>query len=532
MFASSAAYAAEIDVFAWPNSVMPGHAVQLYISSQHPFVDVTVYRDAKPEVRVWSHTYVSVHEQAAGYNAYENGCNWLPRVQVPVGSNWPSGMYFVKVRAPTGAVGYALFIVRAWPEFRSKILVALAEPTWQAYNAWGGKSLYGYNSTDGIESKRVSRRRPYLAAQGFGLYPRWERFMIHWLQREGYAFDVCSGLDLAADPRALERYTLLVLAGHDEYWTREQRQAIEAFVDGGGNLASFSGNTAWWQIRTGPAREHIECYRTAATDPLAQTDPGRTTVNWFAPPVNWPINNLLGADWRNGGYVDFAGHFPASAGYGGYTVMRPEHWVFEGTGLTSNAVFGQQATIVGIETDGALLVPGVSPPVTSGADGCPRAFQVLATSPASTGTATMGIIERENSTIFNAATTDWCHGLGVDATVERITRNVLNRLSLGVTSAAPGSRAPATFTLASANPTRSESIVSYELQAPAYATLSVYDVQGRLVRHGPAAPVSEGQHFWVWDLRDDRGARVPPGVYYQRLRSGDFTATLEAVVLR
>jgi flagellar hook assembly protein FlgD len=120
----------------------------------------------------------------------------------------------------------------------------------------------------------------------------------------------------------------------------------------------------------------------------------------------------------------------------------------------------------------------------------------------------------------------------VDATVERITRNVLNRLSLGVTSAAPGSRAPATFTLASANPTRSESIVSYELQAPAYATLSVYDVQGRLVRHGPAAPVSEGQHFWVWDLRDDRGARVPPGVYYQRLRSGDFTATLEAVVLR
>jgi hypothetical protein len=206
--------------------------------------------------------------------------------------------------------------------------------------------------------------------------------------------------------------------------------------------------------------------------------------------------------------------------------------VFESSGLAKQAVFGKQATIVGYETDGAQLVPGASPPIVSGADGCPAAFQVLATAPASSGTATMGIIERENGTVFNAATTDWCHGLGTDPVVECITRNVLNRLSVGGTTRAPNQSVHAAFWRASANPTRLSSVVSYSLPAPSYATLNVYDVRGHLVRRGVAGVVPEGQHVWGWDLLDDRGVRVPPGVYLQRFQSDRFTATLESVILK
>ena len=46
-----------------------------------------------------------------------------------------------------------------------------------------------------------------------------------------------------------------------------------------------------------------------------------------------------------------------------------------------------------------------------------------------TGAACMGIYTR-GGTVFTAATTDWSHGLrGGDKAVERITRNVLDRLS-------------------------------------------------------------------------------------------------------
>ncbi len=60
-----------------------------------------------------------------------------------------------------------------------------------------------------------------------------------WAEREGYAFDMITQTDLHYRPEILGRYKAAVIVGHDEYWTREMRNHVDAFVEAGGNLARF-----------------------------------------------------------------------------------------------------------------------------------------------------------------------------------------------------------------------------------------------------------------------------------------------------
>ena len=134
------------------------------------------------------------------------------------------------------------------------------------------------------------------------------------------------------------------------------------------------------------------------------------------------------------------GWLPASQGYGDYTAYRTNHWVYAGTGLNDGDEFGLSTTIVGFETDGALFRWKDSLPIVTGGDGAPISYKILGLSPASTGNATMGIFKR-GGTLFNAATTDWSHGLATDPIVDRITRNVIEALD-GLTPTLPANEPP------------------------------------------------------------------------------------------
>lgn len=61
--------------------------------------------------------------------------------------------------------------------------------------------------------------------------------------------------------------------------------------------------------------------------------------------------------------------------------------------------------------------------------------------------------------------------------------------------------------------------------------LNVYDVRGRLVKRLVGGCVDPGERVRVWDGTDERGARVPSGVYFVRLEAGGETATRKVVVL-
>jgi hypothetical protein len=226
------------------------------------------------------------------------------------------------------------------------------------------------------------------------------------------------------------------------------RDTLEAFIDAGGNAAFFGGNTMTWQVRLTHGGRVMTGWKEAySSDPYFRPDgpnPYLTTL-WSHPLVGRPENMVVGAGVRHGGM--HRSHGQLMDGTGAFVVHRPRHWVFEGTGLREHDAFGGKDAIVGYETDGCEVVMRDGKPEPTQRDGTPATFTVLATAPArwpdriwawvvgwepaAVGNACMGIHTRPGGgTVFTAATTNWSHGLrGRDPVVERITRNVLDRLS-------------------------------------------------------------------------------------------------------
>ncbi len=343
------------------------------------------------------------------------GYGWPLTQNFLVPTTWPTGLYRVRYAEAGAWRDIVSFVVRhPTPGTRSKILLQVSYLTPQAYNNAGGKSLYGFNSApSGAEVDRasiVSFDRPWADGP-----PLAERQLIEWLESAGTSLEYCSSIDLHASPTLLSRYDCLVLAYHDEYWTKEMYDNVERFVADGGNAIVLSGNTCYRQVRLELGNRRLVFYKYASADP--NTDSQRTTVVWAEPPVNRPPNKLFGAGFTEGAF---------GGGPDAYRLHFPGHWALAGVTATSTPAF------MGYETDAAEFVvePEGYPRVT-GAEGTPLSFTVLGSADlrswgGKAGMATMGVLWR-NGTVFHAGTTEWIGQLG-NPTIARITRNVFDRL--------------------------------------------------------------------------------------------------------
>ena len=160
--------------------------------------------------------------------------DWPVTDQITVGTDWTSGYYIAQLVLTDGRPPLAAtvpFIVREPSTQRSAILVVAPVDTWQAYNGWGGKSLYPYNSTDGVEAKVVSFDRPYAPASGPWSLLSHEVPVVHFLEREGYDVSYATDVDIDADPAELLRHRLVIVAGHSEYWSGAMRTAFDTARD-------------------------------------------------------------------------------------------------------------------------------------------------------------------------------------------------------------------------------------------------------------------------------------------------------------
>jgi hypothetical protein len=71
----------------------------------------------------------------------------------------------------------------------------------------------------------------------------------------------------------------------------------------------------------------------------------------------------------------------------------------------------------------------------------------------------------------------------------------------------------------------------YSISSSRDGLLEIYDVRGRVVRK--SVVILDGQRgIMTWNGRDDRGERVPAGVYFLRLRGGGTVRQLRVTVLR
>ncbi len=178
--------------------------------------------------------------------------NWDVSASWTVPANAVSGIYFAKLTredvTPTDG-SHIVFIVRD-DTGGSDVLFQTSDTTWQAYNNYGGHSLY-YPSQE-TRAYKVSYNRPFNTrtvdnGQDFVFHAEYP--MVRWLESNGYDVSYFTGVD--ADRRGSEilEHKLYLSVGHDEYWSANQRTNVTAARDAGVDLAFFSGNEVFWKTR-------------------------------------------------------------------------------------------------------------------------------------------------------------------------------------------------------------------------------------------------------------------------------------------
>jgi hypothetical protein len=215
---------------------------------------------------------------------------------------------------------------------RAALAVMNAVTTWQAYNRWGGRSLYvGPDGRLETRSRVVSFDRPYYG-NGAGEFLGNEYPLVRLVERLGLDVTYWTNIDLHRHPEQLLAHRGLVSLGHDEYWSTRMRRGAEAARGHGVNLAFLGANAVYRHIRlrpspTGPHRQQVN-YKpwSVGDDPAWKTDPSQVTTDWRRPPLNNPESRLLGAQ-----YECNPTHAPG-------VVVQPSSWLFARTGVRAGTI--------------------------------------------------------------------------------------------------------------------------------------------------------------------------------------------------
>ena len=209
--------------------------------------------------------------------------------------DWTPGMYMFRL---SGADGGATFVpLTVLDDRQADVLVVSAITTWNAYNTYGGASLY---DGDGGRSKVVTFDRPYHAS-GSGHFFGGEYELVQLVESMGLDVAYTTNIDLHARPEQIEAggYKAVISLAHDEYYSVPIRQALEAARDRGVNLMFLGANAGFRRIRLepsehGPHRLEVN-YRDAREDPLFGTgDQELVTAEWRSAPAARPEASLIG----------------------------------------------------------------------------------------------------------------------------------------------------------------------------------------------------------------------------------------------
>jgi hypothetical protein len=294
-------------MWASPYSAGPSDTIDVFIHSAKGAVTLTLYRlgwyGGLGGRLLWTAQNVAAYPQPACGSSFADGaivCPWARAARIPIDSGWVNGLYLLKAAASDSTYAYYPLVVRAVRRATFTAVVPLF--TWQAYNVFGGTSLYtphGHN---------VSFERPYDTGGGatYALLDgySWDLSVVRWLEANNVDVGYESDAELqpaTAGPTPLKGF---IFIGHSEYWTRDAFDRIAAFRGAHKHLAFMSGNNVYWNVRlapgllTGRPADIITCYK---LDP----DPGSTSVRDLTqrfrdPPVNHPENALYGIMYSEG----------------------------------------------------------------------------------------------------------------------------------------------------------------------------------------------------------------------------------------
>jgi hypothetical protein len=276
-------------------------------------------------------------------------CKWEASVEFKIPDDWLSGVYLGKLNAKKeGVQSYVIFIVR--DDRPCDLLFQCSDMTWLAYNSWPTNeySLYhndknGYTgfkkrkkwSTDANDTGWVSFDRPYSQfcqdhlvknpkSVGTGEFLLWEFPLSYWIEQQGYDVSYISNVDTHRDGPGLQRGKGVISVGHDEYWTRAMYDNASAARDAGVNLAFLSGNSVWGMVPllpSGNRQSHRVMHRAGKFLGEELSRMLQKRKGWTAAFPAGPDGALL------------MGGRTAGIGGGDWTCAKPDHWLYEGTGM-------------------------------------------------------------------------------------------------------------------------------------------------------------------------------------------------------
>jgi hypothetical protein len=244
-------------------------------------------------------------------------CRWKPSYELTIPADWLSGVYLGKLQvAEPRAEAYVIFIVR--DDRKADLLFQCSDLTWQSYNRWPARrSLYDYEDSmwHTAPGNDVGFDRPYAIAlnwlpvnyfpitNGSGEFLLWEFPLAFWLEKEGYDVSYISNIDTHADRAGLLRAKGWLSVGHDEYWTQQMYDNVSYARDQGVSLAFLSGNSVSGIIYLNPSTTGVP-------------------------------NRVFGRIRRFGrAAAQLMGSSSHGTGMADWTVEKPDHWIFAGTGM-------------------------------------------------------------------------------------------------------------------------------------------------------------------------------------------------------
>lgn len=322
--------------------------------------------------------YAAIH-----FHADDQGDQgWPVSTTLDLPDGLPSGVYAAELTAGDG-IDHLPIVVRSDASKQAPLILVLPTETYLAYalehvdddiieqaHGWtvkchdlaaefaranGLHSLYDTHD-DGSPVVFGSLRRPLLGIRpdhktryrGFEHGLSADLFLIGWLERQGFAFDVATDHDLDAEGADLLRpYRAMVTGGHPEYWTARMLDAVETYLDAGGNLAYLGGNGFCWTTAIARDDPSITELRRGQRSPMPMDgEVGQNHLQLTGAPAGlWNACGrmaaaLAGTTWSCTGMVDGSPYMRTPASFD----PRVAH-LFEGIG--SDELIGEHGAFLG-----------------------------------------------------------------------------------------------------------------------------------------------------------------------------------------
>jgi hypothetical protein len=374
-------------------------------------------------------------------------CSWHPTLTFPIPNALPSGVYIVKLRASTGAQSDCLFVVRSTKP--APLLVEIPTATYEAYNAWGGDSLYPggskpvgvTRSTQGVE---VSYDRPYDSQTGAGQFFVREVAAVRFLERYGYPLAYTTIESIDREPDQVRGARAVMDVGHSEYWSSVAALAFARAHGKGSSLIFMSSDTLAWRVRfasatTASSQQDERGHRIISYKQYASSDPDQAEASGAFPFGGAP---LVGSAYNGCITPRLPQQGPPVYRYYAWSpspALQPA-WLFAGTGITAST---RIPGIVGYELNQrtAATPPGTQLVGAGAAGSCSAGSDPTA----ARGTVAESTLrsDRSGALVFATGTLGWLYGLSPvpqaspdvprapDPRVVAMTRNLIDRALTG-----------------------------------------------------------------------------------------------------